>query len=342
MTDQTWEACLETELRVLLWEYPALRELLDALQIPLFENMPLRELPLAVSDRWLRDRGYTPDTLFTVIRELLTDSRQEEQLSETRDERREKLLNELDELEVYGGHDKDGNPENQSLTLHRGETLCVTGPTGSGKSRLLEDIECLAAGDTPSGRKVGLNRKQPTSQERELLENRLCTYLSQSMNFVMDLSCREFVLLHAQCRRLSEPEKRLTDVLDCANRLAGEPFDESTPVTQLSGGQSRAFMIADLVHISAAPVVLIDEPENAGIDKYAAIELLKGSGKIVLISTHDPVLALSCEKRITLKNGAVQSLRIRSGREEALLRELRSMDCRMQKVRETLRGGGEL
>lgn len=90
-----------------------------------------------------------------------------------------------------------------------------------------------------------------------------------------------------------------------------------------------------------AAVCVIDCLSGISAPKKAG-PMLRGSGRIVLISTHDPVLALSCEKRITLKNGAVTSIRVRSGREEALLRELRAADERLQSIRETIRGGGAL
>ena len=111
-------------------------------------------------------------------------------------------------------------------------------------------------------------------------------------------------------------------------------------ITQLSGGQSRALMIADLVYISAAPVVLIDEPENAGIDKHAVIDLLSGSGRIVLISTHDPVLALSCPRRIVLKNGGISGILDRTEEEIELLARLRKYDDEVNDVRVMLRSGG--
>ena len=98
----------------------------------------------------------------------------------------------------------------------------------------------------------------------------------------------------------------------------------------------------NLFHVSAAPVVLIDEPENAGIDKHAVLDLLSGSGKIVLISTHEPVLALSCQKRIVLKNGAVSQFLTRSPQEEAILHEMRNIDRRLQSVRDVLRMGEQL
>ena len=58
-------------------------------------------------------------------------------------------------------------------------------------------------------------------------------------------------------------------VIGLANTLAGERFSASTPVTALSGGQSRALMIADVACLSNSPIVLIDEIENAGSTENA-------------------------------------------------------------------------
>lgn len=62
-----------------------------------------------------------------------------------------------------------------------------------------------------------------------------------------------------------EPDLLVDEIIHQANRLAGEPFSATTPITALSGG-NRALMIADTAFLSASPVVLIDEVENAGID----------------------------------------------------------------------------
>ena len=74
-------------------------------------------------------------------------------------------------------------------------------------------------------------------------------------------------------------------------------------------------MIADVAVLSNSPIILIDEVENAGIDRRKAIELLTGKGKIVLIVTHDPQLALLGEKRIVMKNGGMDKV-IELSREE--------------------------
>lgn len=103
----------------------------------------------------------------------------------------------------------------------------------------------------------------------------------------------------------------------CANELVGEKFSPDTKETQLSGGQSRALMIADTAHLSLSPVVLIDEIENAGIDRRQAIRILAQREKIVFISTHDPLLALSADKRVVIQNGGVSGILTTSPEEKA-------------------------
>lgn len=211
-------------------------------------------------------------------------------------------------LTILGGRDKEGNPERLELTLHRGDTLCVVGPTGAGKSRFLEDISCLAQGDSPTGRRILIDGKAPDDKTRYSLEGRIVAQLSQNMNFIMDLTVREFILMHGESRkRLIGDGRDLVDrIVAAANTLTGEALKPDQGVTELSGGQSRALMIADTALLSPSPVALIDELENAGVDRRRALDLLVGEDKIVLVSTHDPVMALLGERRFCIWGGAVQ------------------------------------
>ena len=82
------------------------------------------------------------------------------------------------------------------------------------------------------------------------------------MNFVMDLSVEEFLQMHAESRMVEGIDAMIERIFTTAVDLAGEPFTRDTPVTALSGGQSRALMIADVACLSASPIVLIDEIET--------------------------------------------------------------------------------
>lgn len=251
-----------------------------------------------------------------------------------------KTVNQVSSVTVIGGNDKSGNPESCSLTLTPGEVFCIVGPTGSGKSRLLADIECLAQLDTPTGRKILIDGREPDVSQRFALEHKLVAQLSQNMNFVVDLEVEEFIAMHAESRMVANVTEIVNSVIRCANQLAGEQFAPETSLTQLSGGQSRALMIADTALLSASPIVLIDEIENAGVDRKKSLELLVRKEKIVLLSTHDPILALMGHKRIVIKNGGIQQI-IETGKDEqANLGFLEKIDRKLMQLRHCLRTGG--
>ncbi|WP_052098386.1 ATP-binding cassette domain-containing protein [Paenibacillus stellifer] len=248
---------------------------------------------------------------------------------------------------LLGGRSKSGEPEEVNLRLVPGDLVAVVGPTGSGKSRLLADIEYIAQRDTPSGRQILINDDTPDPELRFSWGRRLIAQLSQNMNFVMDATVAEFITMHAECRgdgNLDEAyaEKLIHEVIAQANRLTGEPIMPDSPLTALSGGQSRALMIADTAILSDSPIVLIDEIENAGIDRRQALDVLVQNQKIVLMATHDPILALLAHSRIVLKGGGIAGVLQGDAEEAALLQELQRTDAALMAIREKLRRGERL
>ncbi|MDF2921681.1 MAG: btuD 3 [Paenibacillaceae bacterium] len=296
------------------------------------EELPEQELLsdalLQASEERLAEFGCTRQDIAEQLAQFL----------ETMQER-ELLDREVRSLTILGGRDKQGNPEDITLTVSSGEIISIVGPTGSGKSRLLGDIECIAQGDTPTGRHILINGKPLDDEERFSMEGRLVAQLSQNMNFVVDLTVAEFLEMHARSRLCEDTEQVVRQCFDCANELAGEKFSMVTKVTQLSGGQSRALMIADTAYMSASPVVLIDEIENAGIDRKQALSLLARKEKIVLISTHDPLLALSAHKRVVIRNGGIHSIMETDAEERESLSLIEALDQTLMAIRHRLRMG---
>lgn len=248
----------------------------------------------------------------------------------------------INSVTIVGGCDKSGHPENIELVLRPGDVVSVVGPTGSGKSRLLGDVEWLAQGDTPTQRKILIDNQAPPLQWRFSLEHKLVAQLSQNMNFVMDLSVEEFIRMHGESRLIGDMDEKMALILKKANLLAGEPLAADMPVTALSGGQSRALMIADTAFLSASPIVLIDEIENAGIDRKTAVELLIKNEKIVLMATHDPVLALRAARRVVVRNGGMVKIHHTTPEEKKRLDGLERLNARLMHYRELLRKGEEI
>lgn len=248
--------------------------------------------------------------------------------------------NTVDVLTIIPGQDKSGNKEGfDRLDIKKSEMIAIVGPTGSGKSRLLADIEWTAQCDTPTKRTIMINGEYPDKKWRFSSNNKLVAQLSQNMNFVMDLSVRDFLELHARSRMVEDIDQTVDKIIEEANKLAGEQFKMDTQITALSGGQSRALMIADTAILSSSPIVLIDEIENAGIDRKKALELLVSSDKIVLMATHDPTLALLADRRIVIQNGGIFKIIETSPEEKEKLSELEEMDRKIQEMRRALRYG---
>lgn len=249
--------------------------------------------------------------------------------------------NKIENITILGGVNKQGEAENIKLLINTGEIISIVGPTGSGKSRLLADIECLAQADTPTKRTILINGKELDDETRFNFDGKLVAQLSQNMNFIMDVSVEDFLTMHAKVRmgRNCDFAEVVNRCFAMANELAGEKFTLDTKVTQLSGGQSRALMIADVACISSSPIVLIDEIENAGIDRQQAVKVLAKSEKIVIMSTHDPLLALSADKRIVIKNGGIAKIIETTQQERNCIDQIRKLDNTLLDIRRRLRMG---
>ncbi|NYT19867.1 MAG: ATP-binding cassette domain-containing protein [Methanosarcinales archaeon] len=241
-------------------------------------------------------------------------------------------------LTIIGGVNKDGTKELvERVEINPGDILGIVGPTGSGKSTLIDDIEQLAQGYTPTGRRILINDEEPDTKMRVDPRLKLIAQLSQNMQFLADMSVSEFLQMHARSR--GKDPQLMHKVIELANILTGEPIHEDDHLTVLSGGQSRSLMTADIAVISDSPIVLIDEIENAGIKKQEALNLLAGEGKIVVVVTHDPVLALMASRRIVIKNGGMNDIITTSTEEKNVGNRVSEVDNWMMDLREIIRRG---
>lgn len=320
---------LHIPMTELINEYPGFMNFM--IDMGLFTDHPeisVEEYIQSLDNLTMEDTGLTHREMLELISAYL------DHLQDIKNEKAK-----IDSLTILGGLDKKGKDENCCQEIKAGEIICIVGPTGSGKSRLLEDIEWLAQGDTPTKRKILIDRNIPEANSQFSCSQKLVAQLSQNMNFVMDITVKDFIIMHAESRMIDNPTEIVNKVMEQANLLSGETITEEMFVTFLSGGQSRALMIADIACLSHSPIVLIDEIENAGINRNMALNLLVKNEKIVLIATHDPILALLGDKRLVMKNGGIIKVIERTENEIALLHKLQDMENYMNQLRQKLRNG---
>lgn len=243
-------------------------------------------------------------------------------------------------ITVIGGRGRDGLPEGLArLDLEMGQVVSIVGPTGSGKTALINDIALLANRNTPSNRQVLINDAVPPEGFEDDPASNPIALITQHTTFLSDLPVHRFLAIHARVRGAARPDDVVAETIEFANQLTGEPIILDAAMTELSGGQTRSLLVADAVVIGNAPIVLLDEIENAGIDRARALELLRRYRKIFVFVTHDPRIALASNARVIMHRGAMQDWIATSAEETRLAERLRELDTVLLDLRERIRSG---
>jgi len=251
----------------------------------------------------------------------------------------------IESVTILGGIGKNGEAEPvDRVDMSMGNVVSVVGPTGSGKTTLINDIELFADGNTPTGRRILINGRPAPAEYKENPAFNPIALITQHTTFLSDLSVKDFLDTHARVRsgQASEMSEMIRKTTDFANQLTGEPILLHSRMTELSGGQTRALLIADAAMICNTPIVLLDEVENAGIHRARALELLRRHRKIFIFVTHDPRIALLSDFRIVMNGGRIMKvLRTDSGEME-FAREVSRLDDGLSRLREKIRVGERL
>jgi ABC-type lipoprotein export system ATPase subunit len=248
----------------------------------------------------------------------------------------------IERITILGGVGRRGQPDGfERIELKIGDVVSIVGPTGSGKTTLINDIELFAYGDTPTGRKVLIDGQRPPASYKDNPASNPIALITQHTNFLSDLPVSTFLHTHAsiRSRNQSRVERMVEETLAFANQLTGEPIILESRMTELSGGQTRALLIADATIVCNTPIVLLDEVENAGINRTRALELLRAYRKVFIFVTHDPRIALLSDYRIVMEEGRVKSLMHTTDEERKCAVAVSKLDDLLARLRDKLRHG---
>ena len=195
-----------------------------------------------------------------------------------------------------------------SLEIAAGQMVAIQGPTGGGKSTLLQMLGAL---DRPTSGRVTLGE----SDLSRLPDSKLAGvrakevgFVFQGFNLIPTLTAQENVetALEPLGVPAAERTRRAAEALasvglaDRAGHVPGE----------LSGGQQQRVAIARAL-VKGPDVLLADEPTGA-LDEETRDEILgilerlwRDRGLTLVIVTHDSAVARRAERRLHLKNGTV-------------------------------------
>ena len=251
----------------------------------------------------------------------------------------------IETITILGGHGRSGEPDTVSrIDMKMGDVVSIVGPTGSGKTTLINDIELFADADTPTGRRVLINGVRPPEEFRENPARNPIALITQHTTFLSDLPVQTFLSIHARIR--SDAQDQIESLVErtfaFANQLTGEPIVGESRMTELSGGQTRALLIADATILCNTPIVLLDEVENAGIHRTKALELLRAYRKIFIFVTHDPRIALLSDYRIVMRRGTIASVLHTDADERRFAVKVTQLDNILTTLRDQIRMGERL
>ncbi|MFE9174438.1 ABC transporter ATP-binding protein [Streptomyces kebangsaanensis] len=190
------------------------------------------------------------------------------------------------------------------LVLGKGTFSAVMGPSGSGKSSLLQ---CAAGLDRPESGTVLLGGQDITALgENRLtrLRRRRVGFVFQSFNLLPSLTVLQNVLLPQRLSGERQDRSRARELL----AQVGLPDHADRRPGQLSGGQQQRVAVARAL-ITRPEVVFADEPTGA-LDTRTAQEVLgllrqavDVMGATVVMVTHDPAAASCADRVLFLADG---------------------------------------
>ncbi|NKB56039.1 MAG: ATP-binding cassette domain-containing protein [Alphaproteobacteria bacterium] len=199
-----------------------------------------------------------------------------------------------------------------ALTIARGEKVLIRGPSGGGKTTLLNLLGGVAAPERGNIRVLDTDIVPLRTAQRDRFRADNIGFIFQMFNLVPYLSLIENVLLPCRfsvSRRRAAAETASTLEQAAARLLSQMALDvtglDRRPVTELSTGQQQRVAAARAL-IGSPPLIIADEPTSAldADTRHAFIDLLfrevEQAGATLLFVSHDADLAQHFERSIAL------------------------------------------
>lgn len=210
---------------------------------------------------------------------------------------------------TYAGRHQVTALDHVNLTIPDGQLVAIEGPTGGGKSTLLQMLGAL---DVPTSGDVTLGDVElAKARERQLSAVRAerIGIVFQNFNLIATLSAQEnvemaLVPLNVTGAERHERALRALESVGMADRADHLP-------SELSGGQQQRVAIARAL-VKKPTVLLADEP-TGNLDVGTRDEILellmerwRADSLTVVVVTHDPRVAEGAQRRLRIEHGKLR------------------------------------
>ncbi|TCC38557.1 ABC transporter ATP-binding protein [Kribbella speibonae] len=225
-------------------------------------------------------------------------------------------------VHIYRAHGHDvAALSGIGISVRPGELVGLLGPSGAGKSTLLQVCGGLL---TPSAGRLQIGEHNVAT----MTETELDRMRSGDVGIVLQGAGRNLVpyLTPGENIRYAQeaaPRGRDLPAPEAILELVGLGNQVDTPLTQLAPGQIQLCAVA--VGIATMPGLLLADEPTSQLDHHARDDVLAAlrtinteTGMTVLLVTHDPEVAATLPRTITIRDGRIAS-EGRSGEEYAVV-----------------------
>ena len=196
--------------------------------------------------------------------------------------------------------------KNINLNIEKGEMVAIMGPSGSGKSSLMNILGCLDTPTSGSFRLEGAEIANFTDDQLAAVRNRKMGFVFQSFNLLPRTSAQanvEVPMLYGDGHNRHERALQALERVGLRERASHRS-------NELSGGEQQRVAIARAL-VNNPPLILADEP-TGNLDSRTSEEIMgifqglnRTEGVTLVLITHERDVALFTQRIVYLKDGNV-------------------------------------